>query len=199
MTLPRVLSLDEKGILLIEPVEELKQIRMNDRTHQNIIVADGSPVQMDKIQGNAIELNLKIDPGSAKSFGLKVLKSPDSEEETVITYKPAAEELTIDLEKSSLDESIKHYEFCMYFRDEGENPVVTKQVAPFKLNKGEKMELRIFIDKSIMEVFINSRQCVTQRIYPTRKDSQGIEFFSVGGDITIESLQAWDMASTNMY
>ena len=87
----------------------------------------------------------------------------------------------------------------MYFRDEGENPIVTKQVAPFILNKGENMDLRIFIDKSIMEIFINSRQCVTQRIYPTRKDSQGIELFCKGGDITIESLQAWDMAATNFY
>jgi beta-fructofuranosidase len=199
MTLPRVLSLDKDGTLLIEPVEELNQLRMSGRNHQDLVLKSGESFKPDDISGNSIELSLTIEPGSAKSFGLKVLKSPDGEEETVISYNPDAGQLTIDFEKSSLDKSIKHYEMCMNFRENHENPVVTKQVAPFKLNKGEKIEIRIYIDKSILEVFINSRQCVTQRIYPTREDSRGIELFSKGGAITIESLQAWDMAATNFY
>ena len=69
--------------------------------------------------------------------------------------------------------------------------------ASVKLRNGEKLELRIFIDRSILEVFANGRQCITQRIYPTRKDSTGIELFSKGGSMIVESLQAWDMAATN--
>ena len=61
------------------------------------------------------------------------------------------------------------------------------------------MELRIFIDRSILEVFVNSRQCITQRIYPTREDSRSVELYSRGGTMTIESLQAWIMAATNPY
>ncbi len=47
------------------------------------------------------------------------------------------------------------------------------QTAPFALAPGEALQLRIFIDKSIPEVFANSRHCLTQRIFPTRSDSQG--------------------------
>ena len=85
----------------------------------------------------------------------------------------------------------------MYWRDGSENPVVTKQVAPFSLKDGEKLELRIFIDRSIVEIFANSRQCITQRIYPSQEDSLGIELFSKGGSMTVKSLQAWDMVATN--
>ena len=35
-----------------------------------------------------------------------------------------------------------------------------------------------FIDRSIIEIFANKRQCITQCIYPTREDSTGINFFS---------------------
>ena len=85
----------------------------------------------------------------------------------------------------------------MFWRDGEENPVVTQQVVPFELKPGEKLELCIFLDRSIVEIFANGRQCITQRVYPTREDSTGIELFSKGGSMTVESLQAWDMAPTN--
>jgi len=197
MTLPRVLSLDDDGTLLIEPVEELERLRLRERQKSNIAVDGGQTMRLDGIEGNALELALTIDPGDAEALGLKVCASPNGEEETIIEYNPSAAELTIDLEKSSLDESIKHYYYTMFWRRGQKNPVVTKQVAPFKLKRGEKLELRIFIDRSIIEIFANDRQCMTQRIYPTREDSTGIGLFSKGGSMTVESLRAWDMAATN--
>ncbi len=199
MTLPRVLSLDDDGTLLIEPVEELERLRLRERQKNNIAVDDGQTIRLEGIEGNTLELALTIDPGDAEAFGLKVCASPNGEEETVIEYNPSEEELTIHLEKSSLDTSIKHYYYTMYFRGDKENTVVTKQVAPFKLRSGEKLELRIFIDRSIIEVFANNRQCITQRVYQTREDSTGIELFSKGGSMTVNSLQAWDIAPTNQW
>ncbi|SVA79822.1 uncharacterized protein METZ01_LOCUS132676, partial [marine metagenome] len=52
------------------------------------------------------------------------------------------------------------------------------------------IELQIFIDKLVIEVFANERQCVTQRVYPTRPDSRGVEFFSKGEDLRIRLLRA---------
>ena len=87
----------------------------------------------------------------------------------------------------------------MFFRAGEENPAVTKQVAPFELRLGEKLELRVFIDRSIIEIFANRRQCITQSIYPTCEDSTGIELFGKGGSMTVNSLQAWGMAPTNQW
>jgi beta-fructofuranosidase len=197
MTLPRVLSLDDDGTLLIKPIEELEQLRMRPKQHKNITVKDGESIRLEDIAGNTIELELVIEPGSAEAFGLKVCSSPDGEEQTVIECNPSAKNIRIDLEKSSLDKSIKHYEMCMSLKGDKPNQEVTAQAAPFELREGEKLELRIFIDRSILEVFANSRQCITQRIYPTRKDSLGVELFSKGGSMTVESIKAWDMAATN--
>ena len=74
---------------------------------------------------------------------------------------------------------------------------VRVQVAPFEIAAGERLKLRIFLDRSMLEVFANSRQCVTQRIYPTRSDSVGVTLFSRGGGATVHQLDAWQMSPSN--
>jgi len=193
MTLPRALSLSEDGTLRIEPVEELKQLRTHGRKHRNIKVPDGKPVRLDDVRGDCLELDLTIRPGDAKRFGLKVRCSPAGEEQTVIACDPAARHLQIDVARSSLDD-VRYYSFCM---KGGANPRVTSQEAPFELKKGEPLRLRVLLDRSILEVFANGRQCITQRIYPSREDSLGVALFSEGGSAVVESLEAWKMAPTN--
>ena len=131
---------------------------------------------------------------------MKVRCSPEGEEQTPIVYNPSAKTLSVEIGKSSLDKSIRY----IYYRNEGatrrvpENKrVVTAQEAPFELLPGEPLKLHIFLDRSVLEVFANGRQCVTQRIYPTRSDSLGVTLFSRGESIDVKSLDAWDMGQTN--
>ncbi len=193
MTLPRVLSLNEDGTLRIEPVEELRQLRMHGKKHERIRVVDGSPVTLDDVRGDCLEMDLTIKPGSAKRFGVRLRCSIDGAEQTVVECDPSAKHLKIDMKKSSLD-SVKYFTFCM---KGGSNPQVTEQIAPFQLKKDEKLRLRIFLDRSILEVFANDRQCITQRIYPTREDSTSVVLFAEGGSVEVQSLQTWQMAPTN--
>jgi beta-fructofuranosidase len=72
--------------------------------------------------------------------------------------------------------------------------LVTAQEAPFELKASEPLRLRIFLDRTILEVFANDRQCLTQRIYPTRADSMGVSLFSTDGKAAFTSVRAWDMA-----
>ena len=192
MTLPRVLSLSKDGTLRIEPARELKQLRMHSKKHENIRVRAGTEFRLNNIRGDCLELALTIEPGNAKQCGLKARCSDDSKEQTVIEYDPAAGHLKIDVSKSSLD-PVKYYTFCM---KGGANPQVTAQVAPLRLEKGARLSLRVFIDRSILEVFANG-QCITQRIYPSRNDSTGVLLFSKGGSMEVEQLEAWQMSPSN--
>ncbi|MBN2131058.1 MAG: GH32 C-terminal domain-containing protein [Sedimentisphaerales bacterium] len=193
MTLPRVFSLGGDGTLRIRPPVELEQLRMHPVKREALQVADGDEIVLPNVRGDCLELALTIDPGNAKRFGLKVRCSPDGREQTAIECDRSTQRLKIDVSQSSLDE-IKHYTFCM---KGGDNPQVTAQEAPLTLRPAEKLQLRVFLDRSILEVFANDRQCITQRIYPSRQDSVGIRLFSEGGAIEVESLRAWEMASAN--
>ena len=69
------------------------------------------------------------------------------------------------------------------------------EIAPFDLDEDESLRLRVFIDKSVVEVFANRIQCVTLRVYPERKDSIGVSLRAQGSDAVLRSFDAWHMKS----
>jgi beta-fructofuranosidase len=64
---------------------------------------------------------------------------------------------------------------------------------PFLLNPDETVKLRIFIDKSIIEVFVNGRQALCTSVRPSQEDSKGVSIRSQGNDAELLSLEAWQM------
>jgi beta-fructofuranosidase len=179
MSLPRVLELGEDNTLRMSPPEELEMLRYRPKKLENLTVDSELPLK--DISGNSLELNIEMVPNGAKQFGIKVCCSGDGEEQTVIFYDAIEKKLKIDTTKSSLGEGPKSVEG-----------------GPFELKQNEPLKLRVFVDKSIVEVFANERQAIMRRIYPTRSDSQGIVLFSDGA-IKIKSIEAWDMAPSNPY
>jgi len=186
MSLPRLLSLGEDGTLRIEPAPELEALRHNPRRRESIELSPDAEVELVGIRGDCLEIRLTMEPGDAQEFGVKVRCSPNSEEETAIVCQPQAGMLKVELDKSTLDESVDY-------------AGVRAQEAPFQLERGEALELRIFLDRSVSEVFANSRQCVTQRIYPTRSDSLAVLLFARVGSASVRLLEAWDGSATNSW
>ncbi|MDP6996539.1 MAG: glycoside hydrolase family 32 protein [Candidatus Poribacteria bacterium] len=200
MTLPRVLSLAEDGTLGIEPVPELETLRRNHRRWPGIRLT--SEVVIEEVSGDCLELVAEFNSGTATTFGLKVQRSPDGAEETAIFYMPESDSLIIDFSKSTLDKAVKYPRFTPHDEPEGvddDDRYASAQQAPFELADGERLKLRIFLDRSVLEVFANGRQCMTQRIYPTREDSLGVSVFAYGGETTLKSLDVWEMRTTNSW
>ena len=63
------------------------------------------------------------------------------------------------------------------------------------LNPMSRSGLRIFVDRSVVEVFVNERQCVAVRVYPGREDSTGVSLLSQGQEAELLSLDCWQMRS----
>ena len=63
--------------------------------------------------------------------------------------------------------------------------------APLSPAKGErKLKLRIFIDRSVLEVFANETVCVTKTISPLRASAL-LEIRAEGGNANTKRIQAW--------
>jgi len=182
MSLPRVLWLGDDGRLRMRPVEELQQLRYNEKTVENVAVGTDKEVVLDKIAGNTIELMVEIDPQDARQCGVKVCRSPDGAEQTLVYYDVADKKLKIDVTRASLGEGPKNVE-----------------AGPFELKPGETLTLRVFVDKSVVEAFANDRQAAMRRIYPTRADSVGVSLFSQGGAAKVRRVTAWEVAPSNPY
>ena len=104
--------------------------------------------------------------------------SADGAEQTSIVYDWRTGRLTLDCGRSSLDVGV-------------DRPA---HGAALPLPPGGPLELRVFLDRSVVEVFANGRACITDRIYPSREDSLGLRVFANGGRATLRSLGAWTMA-----
>ena len=92
--------------------------------------------------------------------------------------------LTLDVKKSSVSEEVVNFH---------------PEIGPLELTVGEPLKLRIFVDRSVVEVFANGRQCVTKRIYPSRPDSLGVGLFTKDGRATLRSMNVWQMAAVWPY
>lgn len=179
--LPRSLWLGSDGTLRMRPVKELANLRQNERVRNNLIVKADSELELSDFGNELLELEITLQPGEATQFGVMVNCSEDGREQTVLYYDASKKELTCDATKSSIDLGRRNIER-----------------GPFALKKGEPLVLRVFIDRSIVEVYANDRQAIARRIYP-RLGGTGVKLFAKGGDIEVTSIKAWEMMPSNPY
>jgi beta-fructofuranosidase len=180
-SLPRSLWLGKDGTLRIRPVEELKSLRINEKSFKDLKVNPESKMNLDDFNSGLMELEVIIEPNDAHKFGLEIGVSEDGLEKTVIYYDSLENKIVVDNIDSGLDFGNK-----------------IKEEAPLKLDNNETLTLRVFIDNSIIEVFANDRQAISRRVYP-EKNGNGISLFSNGGDINVKSFRSWELMPSNPY
>lgn len=178
--LPRSLWLGDDGHLRMAPIEELQLLRRDEKSMENFTVRDGHELSLDGFGHELIELEITVELNSAKTFGVKMGCDKDGHEETAIYYDAVEKTLNVDTRRSSLGFGRKAIES-----------------APLELSDGP-LVLRIFMDKSIIEVFANDKQAIARSIYPTLHGA-GIKLFSNGSDAKVLALKAWEMTPSNPY
>ena len=180
LSLPRLTTISSDGVLGMKPLPELGSLRRDSLGTEFDVVASDT-FTLFEFGGDSIEIISTVDMRGAHEFRLAVLCSPDQEEETLIVYSQSLRRLFVDRHRSSTDPDVNKRE----------------QGGEFRLVEEENLELHIFVDRSIIEVFANGRAALTTRIYPTRDDAKSIGVSSRGGSVGIQSIQVWEMESTS--
>ena len=132
-----------------------------------------------------MEFEVEIDSGNSPMVEMNVLQSPNREEFTRIAFYRGRGFKGKSL--LSVDSS--------YSSTAGDVISRAPETAPLALYDNENLKLRVFVDKSVMEVFANDRQCIALRVYPDRPDSTGISFRSQGVDSQLVSFKSYKMKS----
>ena len=201
-TLPRVFSTGKNGQLEQRPVEELKKLRFNHRTNKPLRLDAGKENRLSNISGSCMEIGLTVKSGSYETVGVKVLQAADGSEETVIGYDSKRKTLYLDIGKSTKGVINKHKRFGrkpLEMYKELKREYFTRQELPFELADGEDLNLQIFVDQSVIEVFACNRQVIVQNIFPSDRKSIEISVFTEGGDADISRIEAWDMHWANAF
>lgn len=186
MTLPRLLDLGPDGHLTQRPVPELESLRGATHIWENVQVAPGVGQQgllsLDGLSGDILELELVCDLQPARAdlpgeFGLFVRRSPDGEELTEIRVDTLKGRLVVDTLRACL----------------GSDDIPGQYEIPLDLTGLKSLTLRVFLDRSIIEVFANDTAVITARVYPAREDSTGIALFARRQPLAVTHLQMWEM------
>ncbi|MBL7189849.1 MAG: glycoside hydrolase family 32 protein [Phycisphaerae bacterium] len=192
MSLPRRLTLINKDELGIEPAGDIESLRKDHQHVGAMTLPANEEVVLEKVRGSAMELIAEIEPKGASMVEINVLRSPGAEELTKIRflpergYRPRGRNMpvpgviSLDNTRSSILTDVRSR---------------APETAEVALAKGEPLKLRVFLDKTIVEVFANGKQCVALRVYPGRADSVGVSLRAQSREVRLRSLDAWQMKS----
>jgi beta-fructofuranosidase len=193
MTLPRRLTLIGKDEIGQEPAGSVESLRGEPVHVGATALPANQEVLLPTVHGNTLEIAAEIDAKTSPLVELNVLRSPNRDEVTRIAllkdrqvtsrFMPPQRKLSVvelDGTRASLATDVQ----CR-----------PPEVAPVFLPPGEPFNLRVFIDRSVVEVFVNGRQCLAMRVHPSRADSVGVSLRSQGQAAELRSLHAWPMKS----
>src|SRR5690625_3363885 len=131
-----------------------------------------------EFNGNQAELTVHVDPDSAaSSYGFYIAASPDMEEVTRVYYD--GNNIVIDKSSSS------------NFNGLEETGIYSGSYDEAVVGKPEKFQ--VFIDHSIITVFINDKAAFHNRIYPSRTDSTRIGLMSSGSSTLFTAVEAFPL------
>jgi len=119
---------------------------------------------VENLQSDTLEIAAEIEATDATSFGLRLRCSADG-----------SRAVTLSCEGNQLEVA------------------GLKAALPLQ-EKPRLLTLKLFLDKSVLEVYADGRACLTRVIYPGEKDL-GVALFASGGGVKIRSFAAWPLKS----
>lgn len=177
MTLPRVLSVLADGSLGSAPAPEVVTLRGRHFRLSGEEIVEGGFLRLEDIPGNSLELLVQIQPDVSETVRFDVLCSEDGRESTTVTFDAGSGILALDTRQSSQADDVETGMYSLRRETIGAGPV----------------HLRIFIDHSIIELFLNDAQCITARAYPQSVDATRVR---IGGSHAVASVDAWEIGAT---
>lgn len=165
--------------LRMAPAKEYEKLRINAWSG-TLDVMCAESVSPEIPNGLSFEMKLTdIQPTDRNCFEVRVHVSDDETEYASIWFDADTSELVMDTTKGTMDGF----------------PAVERM--PVALPDDEPMELTIFVDHSVVEVYLNDRAAITRRIY-TASGGKGVQVKKKGSGCVLQT-HIWEMAHCNPF
>ena len=197
MSLPRnvYLSGKDNNDINIEPAEQLELLRVPDSyTEQTGIVLKANEAYEPEVRGDTLEIIAEFEAKNVPVIEIKMMASEDGSEYTAVrifrqrgfTYLPA---FAKDFTYRKAHESVVQLDTT--FSSIKANVRIPDEQA-FWIAPEEKLNVRIFLDKTIVEVFVNGKAAMAAKISP-EKNAGRIIITSRGEDLVMNKLETYEM------
>lgn len=173
---PREISLDENNNLVQKPFSGLLDLRADNGFSASEMNLDGVKT-LDGIGGRQFEVKGDFVVGDAP-FGFNIFKNAKGK--ASITYTPSSNKLEINLTDLNRKNNDANSYLGRYIA-----------VLPEDIEKGSVMTIDVWVDGSIVDIFVNDKWASSLRVYPQDADANGVEVFSTGAPVNVKTLSGW--------
>ncbi|ALA40936.1 GH32 C-terminal domain-containing protein [Paenibacillus jamilae] len=184
-SIPRELSLKttREGIRLIQhPISELTSLRSRLFAIENQSVTESSPNILEGLDAGAYEIEAVFElpsVGAASAFGFYVRDG--GEQRTAVGYTTDIQQMFVNRADSGLTD------FSTLF-----STLHKALLAPI----GNRIQMRIFVDESSVEVFGNDGEVVFSEIILPDSARRGMGFYTQGGEVKVVSLHVYALRNS---
>lgn len=171
---PRTVWLN-KGELNMAPASEIDNISYNP---QSPTIKTDNTISVNN--GEVFRLKASMEIKNLERAGISLRIDSNNGNHTDIFYDKKSKKLIFDA------------------TDSGAYGWNIREEAPLLLKDNENLELEIFVDKSIVEVYANEKQAICRRIYPDNPENAvGVRL--IGEASSVLKLLTFDVSPTNPY
>jgi sucrose-6-phosphate hydrolase SacC (GH32 family) len=180
--LPLEMKIGPDGDLRLAPIAELNGLRGALLVDLRETTPAAASAALAKVGGDMLEIALELAPapGVSARRGLVLRQTPDQAELTELYADQARKRFEIDRNRTTLDPDMRSHGV---------------QGGAFDA-AGENLRLRVFLDRSMVEAYLNERKSITSRVFPARLDATGLGLLAAPSDRVV-SLKVWRMGASH--
>jgi beta-fructofuranosidase len=164
MSLPRVLSLGRDGRVMSSVVEDFNQLRGRE---QKLDVSLGESTFASQINA------MRVEAGTG---------------EILCNATRSKERFALALESEDGASTWLRLEYDPLYPDQ---LMIDARALPVYFADNEKVELQVYIDGSVIELFVNRQAALTKRVYPRGTTAQDMRLKWIGKTTPLDRLSVW--------
>ncbi|WP_161622640.1 LamG-like jellyroll fold domain-containing protein [Cesiribacter andamanensis] len=174
-SIPRVIRLLQDSTIGHYPHPNLCRLRQNEVLLANRSIAKGSKNNLSEFGGNQLNLKFSVKADSAAKFSLQLLKNDAGTQYTAFHFDLEKNLVALDTRYAHAQEALREY-----------------TTADYVFEHKEEIQLEVFIDHSVVEIFIDNLLVLSTRSYPAQS-SQGVDLLVTAGAVEILEARQWTM------
>lgn len=195
ISLPHRISMGglRKDEIRISPAADFSEVRTFIGEEKEICLTANEEKVLSGISGNSMELELEYSKKDSSCFELRLLRSSDGKEYTSVCFYyrrgsglvvgnefPFKSIVSVDCANSSVS--------C--------HRVSAPETRQILLNDDDPLKLHIFIDKCVVEIFVNDSEAIGRFVYPDSA-STAVSLISHGRDTVVDRITAYEIPDLN--
>ena len=175
-SLPREWSLDADGLLWQKPYSGLAAMRVAEGAYSKANFQLNGSEAISSVAGRQVEVCATFQASGA-AFGIDVLKGGSGQARISLSGST----LTVDLTSLS-----------RISNDGGSFNGRYESTLPTAVEVGQEVKLHVFLDGSILDIFVNDTYAASIRVFANDADASGVELFAEGATSVVKA-EAWNL------